>query len=391
MFKTSILALALRGPLGLAHAQVPRLYVVTPSGNLYSAPPKSGFFVLEAATHVPLHSIVQLGEALYMGSPNGEVRRFSIDTGQVDLAFTVQSDVTSIVVHGDDLLVSGSYGSVVRVDPITGEAILILNVDYPLEALTVDGETLYAGTPGGGFLRADLSAGTPFEIMGTADGPIQSMSQTQTELYLGASEGQVFVYDKLSELAVYAYPVDSDATAIVRDGNNFLIGGSNGLIHRVIQIVGTVQETYVVPEAVSAMWLQQPLGFLQSSMFYASTLHGADIDFSLSVPKANAGQVYLLLGTMSGTEPGIDVPSTHLSLNADSYFNHLLLSAGGNLIPGALGQFDHDGKAAATLSIPPGAAINLSGLELHHAFIVLDPAVPGMVVGTSDPVVTFLF
>ena len=374
-----------------ASAEASKLYMVSPSGNLWSSPPKSGVFTLEASAQVDLHSVVQHDGALWLGSPCGEIRRFDLATGELGLAFTVSNDATSIVSHGGDLLISGTNGTVVRVDPDTGAGSTILSSTHAIAALAVDGDTLWAGSPVGDFQRADLALGTAFELAGVTGGPIQSMSQTATELYLGSSGGNVWVYDKHSELAVYAYPVDGDATAIVRDGNNFLIGGSNGLIHRVVQVVGTVVETYVAPEPVAALWLEQPLGLLQVDQTYVSTVAGGQISFELSVPPDVAGAAYLLLGSMSGTEPGIGTPTVHLDLNPDIYFNQLLGTAGAGLINGAVGVFDASGQATATLTIPPLAAISLSGMELHHAFAVLDPLAADPLVGASDPVVLFLF
>ncbi|QDU66454.1 hypothetical protein [Engelhardtia mirabilis] len=374
-----------------ASAEASKLYVVAPSGNVYSAPPKSGVFTLEASSHVPLHSVVQLDGALWLGSPSGEVRRFDLTSHTLSLAFTVANDAKSLAVHGGDLLVAGSNGTVVRVDPDTGLGSTILSAGQSIAALAVDGDTLWAGSPVGEFQRADLALGNGFELAGVTGGPVESMSQTATELYLGSSDGNVWVFDKLSELAVYAYPVDGDATAIVRDGNNFLIGGSNGLIHRVVQVFGSVVETYVAPEPVAALWLEQPLGVIHSDTMYASTVAGAQVDFELGVPLEQAGAFYLLLGSMSGTEPGVGTPSVHLDLNPDVYFNQLINTGGVGLITNAIGVFGSTGAATASLTIPPGAATSLAGMQLHHAFVVLDPFASDLIVGASDPVVLFLF
>lgn len=388
--RTLFAPLALAVLASPALAEAPRLYVVAPSGNIYSAPPDTGVFSLEASAPVPLHSVVQVGGDLWLGSPTGAILRFDLATGAIEPALSIESDLNALVAHGGGLLAAGTGGTVFRIDTDSGQAVELLDAGQPVTALTVDGDTLWAGSPDGDFLRADLSAGTGFELSGVAGGPIQSMGQTATELYLGASKGNVFVYDKLSEVAIYDYPVDGDATAIVRDGNNFLIGGSNGLIHRVVQVFGNVLETFVAPEPVAAMWLEQPLGTLAADMAYVGSFTGGQVTFELSVPNTGGGQLYLLLGSLAGTDPGVSAGSLHLNLNPDLYFSQLLSGVGQGWIDQGAGAFDAHGKATATLTVPPGSGLSLAGAKVHHAFVVLDPLAPELLVGASDPVVLFI-
>ena len=365
------------------------LWVASPAGNLYSTPPDGGPFTLEAETGLPLRSIAEIGSDLFLGAATGEVLRFPTDGGTLTHAFHVASDAAAMAAHAGELLIGGQNGQVLRVDPASGTVLGSLDAKLPVEAIVVDGDVVYVGTSNGAFLEADLGLGESLSVAGVSGGPVSSMGQTADDLYLGESEGNVFVFDKETELSIYAYPVDSDVTSLVRHGDTFLIGGSNAKIHRVVQVIGTVLETFVAPEPIQAMWLRQPLGTLATSDLYLSTAVGGQVGFELSVAGEHAGSIYLLLGSLSGTEPGISGSGLHLALNADAYFASGL-SLGGSLIDAPLGTFDALGQASAVLTAPP-LPLALSGSTAHHAFVVLDAQGPSLVIGTSDPVPTFIY
>ncbi|TAJ04394.1 MAG: hypothetical protein EPO68_16970 [Planctomycetota bacterium] len=91
----------------------------------------------------------------------------------------------------------------------------------------------------------------------------------------------------------------------------------------------------------------------------------------LDAGAAHAGDAYLMLGSVSGTAPGIPIGALTLPLNPDEYLT-LLLQQAGPISP-ALGYFGQFGKAQAALSLPPGMSASLAGLVAHHAYVVLSP------------------
>lgn len=100
--------------------------------------------------------------------------------------------------------------------------------------------------------------------------------------------------------------------------------------------------------------------------------------FLLDRPQASAGQIYLLLGSASGTTPGLPLaPGVVLPLEFDAYFQFSLQSAGSPPFVGTLGLLGSAGNARATLNLPPGLPPSLAGATLHHAFVE---------VGLSGPV-----
>ena len=303
------------------------------------------------------------------------------------MAVTVPNDATDIASHQGDLLVSGSDGSVVRVDPRQGTVEGTFQSDFDVQALAVDGDVLYAGTPFGVFQKLDLtSLGADFTFAGVCGGPINSMALTAAELYLGDVTGQVYVYDKGTEFVSYAYPVDNDATAIVRDGDEFLVGGSDGNVYRVTQIVGTVLDTLVAPEPIADLWLEEPLGELTLDPGSLSLASGGSAGFELFAPTSVTGDSYILLGSASGTSPGVSSGGVHLALNPDGYFALTLPPFGDEPLTGSAGTFDLSGQATAAFLLPAGIDPALAGLTLHHAFVTYHSSDPTTLLGASNTV-----
>jgi len=95
--------------------------------------------------------------------------------------------------------------------------------------------------------------------------------------------------------------------------------------------------------------------------------------------------LYLLLGSASGTSPGISVDSFVLPLNIpDAYFSYTLLSPNTGLLASSLGILGSGGTATASFHIPAGLApASLVGVTLNHAYLVFDNS--AAVVLASNP------
>jgi WD40 repeat protein len=85
---------------------------------------------------------------------------------------------------------------------------------------------------------------------------------------------------------------------------------------------------------------------------------------------AFAGNLYLLLGSASGTSPGIPVGDFELPLVADAYTD-LTLRAQAPL-SNSFAAIDADGAALASFELPAASSPALAGLTLHHAYVVID-------------------
>lgn len=92
----------------------------------------------------------------------------------------------------------------------------------------------------------------------------------------------------------------------------------------------------------------------------------------LNASATYAGATYLLLGSVSGTAPGVAVPGGLLPLNLDAWFQFTLANPNNALLSNGLGTLDAQGSAQAAFALPPIADASLVGLVVHHAFAVLD-------------------
>ena len=111
---------------------------------------------------------------------------------------------------------------------------------------------------------------------------------------------------------------------------------------------------------------------------------GGSVDLDLVAGVERAGKLYLVLGSASGTAPGITASGFTLPLNPfDAYFNLTLVNPAGGPITPAFGPLDGQGKASVSVILPAGLNPGLAGLTLHHAYGVVDP-VTGAILHASN-------
>ncbi|MEM7306399.1 MAG: aryl-sulfate sulfotransferase [Planctomycetota bacterium] len=109
---------------------------------------------------------------------------------------------------------------------------------------------------------------------------------------------------------------------------------------------------------------------------------GGQVELDLVAGVKHAGLFYVLLGSTSGTEPGITAGGVTLPLNPlDGYF---LLSLTNPVVDPYVGQLNAAGTATATFKLPAGTDPGLAGLIAHHAYGVLNP-LTGQVFLASNP------
>jgi hypothetical protein len=113
-------------------------------------------------------------------------------------------------------------------------------------------------------------------------------------------------------------------------------------------------------------------------------LTGGGQALELAVGAQNALDLYLVLGSRSGTQPGLALGALVLPLNVDGYLLFTLNNPNSAVLGQSLGQLDSEGRAEALLSAPPGTNPALAGLTLHHAALVVDTAtIPEVVLVTN--------
>lgn len=115
------------------------------------------------------------------------------------------------------------------------------------------------------------------------------------------------------------------------------------------------------------------VGVLQASPGSIDVIAGGSQSFSIHAGPGQGVRLYGILGTLSGTRPGIVTPlgPQVLPLNPD-FWTQLSLDLADTIVyPNSLWVTDANGNATAGFNLPPGITA-LQGSMLHHAAILLD-------------------
>lgn len=126
-----------------------------------------------------------------------------------------------------------------------------------------------------------------------------------------------------------------------------------------------------------------PSPSLHGSPASLSLATGGTQDLCLTAGVVHAGDLYLTLGSSSGTAPGVLVDGHVLPLNVDSYFLSTLTKPNGPVLSQSFGFLDAKGMAKPSFHLPAGLPPALAGLVVHHAAAILDLGT-GQVSRTTD-------
>lgn len=96
---------------------------------------------------------------------------------------------------------------------------------------------------------------------------------------------------------------------------------------------------------------------------------GGAQQLTLRAGASHGGELYLVLGSATGTAPGLPVDAVLLPLVPDTYFLLTLQLVNSPTFPGSLGALDGAGEGSAAVVLGPNANPNLVGLVLHHAYL----------------------
>jgi hypothetical protein len=95
---------------------------------------------------------------------------------------------------------------------------------------------------------------------------------------------------------------------------------------------------------------------------------------ALDAGRDHAGEIHWVLGSLTGTGPGIPVgPGLLLPLVPDVYFALSLNQPNQVPLVSSLATLNAVGHGAAAFLIPPGTDPALAGAVAHHAFVAIDP------------------
>ncbi|MGE0143019.1 MAG: aryl-sulfate sulfotransferase [Planctomycetota bacterium] len=146
---------------------------------------------------------------------------------------------------------------------------------------------------------------------------------------------------------------------------------------------GAQQWVFEVTPAGQIVWSQTMPGqgsivfhahYTERTMFARqstlSATNGGTMAFDLLTGAAQAGNAYILLGSASGTAPGLQYLGKVLPLNPDSFMLATIQVANSTALPRSLGNLPASGTVALSMTIPGG--VLPPGLDLDFACAVLD-------------------
>ncbi|QDU65878.1 hypothetical protein [Engelhardtia mirabilis] len=182
--------------------------------------------------------------------------------------------------------------------------------------------------------------------------------------------GRAFVFDLVGS----TWSEQQVVEPLALDGNGFGVAVAQSSGRCVVGSFSKSTRTQLLQQG-------EPLFACPDSISVAS---GGRQDLFVDGGAASAGLIYLVLGSASGTSPGIPLGGFLLPLVADGYFQLTLSEPSSGPLAGTLGVLDGSGFATAGVQVPAGLSPALVGVQLSHAACVLDPAGPPVVTLVSD-------
>ena len=120
--------------------------------------------------------------------------------------------------------------------------------------------------------------------------------------------------------------------------------------------------------------LEHAPAYLETPTTAVDVLQGGSIELEVDATVDHAGDVYWVLGSLTGTS-GIPLPGGQsLPLTPDAYFNLTLNGANVAPLTDTFGFLDALGRAQGSVTIPAGSNPGLAGLTARHAAVVIDAA-----------------
>lgn len=265
----------------------------------------------------------------------------TITASATNFVATDQVDVRALSFDDQGVLfaiANGLFGpndGLVRIDTATGASTLVGNTTYSgIQGLEYHQGTLYGWECSAGLVRVDRVTGAATDVNAINDGTCN----VQTLFSDGG--GTLYAFgDALWTLD----PVTSVLTAFGVDGLGDVRGGA-----------------YFDPSIIDGTPDQ------------LSVSAGGSQTIAIQPGTNFAGMFHLLLGTLSGTTPGVSIESNVLPLNIDVYFLQTLTSPNAPPLAGSFGVLDGSGTASASFTLPPSGNPVLVGLTVNHAYVVLD-------------------
>lgn len=345
--------------------------------------------------------------------PSGGIRVFHRDPGWTQEAYLVLGEgaVPHLLgISGDRLVAySATNGPAVHVLE-KGPAgwietpKLILGSVASAGSLALDGDVLFVGSPGDDVAGTDAGAVVVYEHgpSGWVQTALLAASDTSAGDRFGSSidlEGDVALIGAPGadgSLAVgglaYVFQRSGDGwvetqrlePAALEDGDDF---GTSVALSGSRVLVGASGDDWSGPAPGTVYDFETGIG--QSLYGCPQKVHldaGETQDLQLDAGAVHAGEVYLLLGTLGATEPGIPLDGLVLPLAVDDYLLYVLANPNTAPLSSSLGVLDAAGQASASFTVPFGTSLLHSGTLLHHAFVCFGGTGPAVFASNPVPV-----
>ncbi|MCP4092436.1 MAG: hypothetical protein GY747_03215 [Planctomycetes bacterium] len=112
--------------------------------------------------------------------------------------------------------------------------------------------------------------------------------------------------------------------------------------------------------------------YLDVDVTSISLAAGGTAELTLDAGLAFAGKSYWMLGSHTGTSPGVFGHGVHVDLNNGLYFQLTSNNPTSGLFSNFRGNLDASGRATASVSVPPGFNPGLAGTSIAHAFVTVE-------------------
>lgn len=213
--------------------------------------------------------------------------------------------------------------------------------------------------------------------------PIKTSATSTTVTYIktitpvpGRTDLSDLCYDARTDTIYVLYDDANRLTQVNKSGtvlNDWVMPGTNqeGIATRGCELFVAQDEAHGLykyrnfPSATAcdSLWLDT------SSLSVSAP---STANFTIQAPAAYSLKYYFLLGSESGTTPGLDFGNIQLPLNYDWYFETIGGDPNGATFINTFGTLDAAAVGGAQLALPAGLPPAAVGLQLDHAYLLLD-------------------
>ncbi len=263
----------------------------------------------------------------------------------------LSGDTAVVGAYRDDIAGADSGAVYVFRRSLSGEwseeALLVPRDSRPYDnvgqAIDIDGNTIVFGAPGDDEREGPGDVGVPFSS-GNPNGDVGAVYAFTFEPVSNLWEEQFKLGPTPRENVYFGERLAIDSDRIYCSGLGVYTGGLS--------------------------WMFRRDRSLCANTHTVSVQKGGRQEFNFNVGLENAGRSYIILGSMSGTTPGMLLPGgLSLALAPDAYFQKTK-NPDERLFEGFAGQLSSHGAMCASLTVPQLSDPGLAGLTLHHVAIV---------------------